>query len=271
MKSTRKVIMVGLMAALLCAAGAARADDKEKARALIKSGDTKYRLAKFKAALNDYSAALELRNHPAIVFNIAQCYQQLQEHKKAIFYYKLYLSDWERKKPGTKPPYEAEVNGHVASMTRLLGQKEAAKLERKRREEAERKRREEAERRRLAAQQQPAPVAPVSSSQPSDDQPARPKKSKLWLVAGVTTAAAAAGMLGLGIAYDFKSSGEIHGSDEWASAANVGLTGYILAGSFAVASGVCWFLHARSGRTPPVTAAMVPLPGGAAVGGVFSF
>ena len=262
MKSScrRMMVMVGLTAGVFLAGGSAGADDaKEKARALIKSGDTNYRLAKFKTALDNYSAALELRNHPAIVFNIAQCHRQLSDYKKAVFYYKLYLSDWERKKPGANPPYEEEVKGHIKRMTALLEQQKTTEAERQKKEE---------ERRRLAAA---LPVAPAPASQPQKDEvPPPPPKSKLWLVAGITTAAAAAGMLGLGIAQDVKSSGLVHGSDEWAEAANVGLTGYILAGGLAVASGVCWFLHARSGRAAPA-AAMVPLPGGAAVTGILRF
>lgn len=139
--SCRQMIVIGLLTALASLApGTARADDtRARAKALIRSGDTNYRLAKFKEALTDYSAALALRNHLAIVFNIAQCHRQLQDHKKAIFYYKLYLSDWERKKPGTKPPYEEEVNGHVAAMTKLLQQQQATEAERKRKQdEAER-------------------------------------------------------------------------------------------------------------------------------------
>ena len=263
----RRIVIGALAMGLLLVGGAARADEsRARARTLIKSGDTNYRLAKFRAALDDYSAALKLRNHPAIVFNIAQCHRQLADHKKAVFYYKLYLSDWERKKPGTKPPYEAEVNEHIAHMTRILEQQKAAEARRRR------ERRGAKERARLATAHKPAPTEmPPPASQPgADSAPPAPQKSKLWLVAGITTAAAAAGMLGLGIAHDVKSTGKTHGSQEWAEAANMGLTGYLLAGGFAVASGVCWFLYARSGRAAPA-AALAPLPGGAVVTGVFSF
>ena len=273
MKSScrRTMALVALAVGVLLSGGSVRADDsKLRARALIKSGDTYYRLARFKAALDNYSEALALRNHPAIVFNIAQCHRQLQDTKKAVFYYKLYLAEWERKKPGTNPPFEEEVKGHIKLMTALLEQQKATAAERQRKKEEAEHRQKEEERRRPATTR-PDPMSPAPTSQPQKDEaPPPPGKSKLWLVAGITTAAAAAGMLGLGIAHDVKSSGFVHGSDEWAEAANVGLTGYILAGGFAVASGVCWFLHARSGRPAPA-AAMVPLPGGAVVTGIIRF
>lgn len=261
----RMTVATGLVLSLLLGGGAAQADNtKARAMALIKSGDTYYRLARFKEALDNYSEALSLHNHPAIVFNIAQCHRQLAEHKKALFYYKLYLSDWERKKPGTKPPYEEEVNGHIASLAK--------------KEELERQRKEQrAERRRkLAEMARPLMNTGVvhttaPSSNPVDDAPPPPRRSKLWLTAGIVTAAAAASMLGMGIAYDLNSQGERHGSDAWADSANMGLTGYVVAGVLAMASGVCWFLYARSGKPAPAAAALAPLPGGVAITGAFQF
>ncbi len=268
---SRRMLVAGGLALSLLAGGAVQAEDtRARAKALIRSGDTNYRLAKFEEALADYSAALKLRNHPAIVFNIAQCYRQVPDHKKALFYYKLYLSDWERKKPGTKPPYEEEVNGHIAALTSKVEQEQAARAARQRQEqEAERKRKEAELARTRARQQTPAPTT-APASVPVDDGPPPARRSKVWLTAGIVTAVAAAGMLGMGVAFDLESQGERHGSDAWADAANMGLSGYVAAGGLAVASGVCWFLYARSGKPPPV-AAIAPLPGGVALTGTFQF
>ena len=50
---------------------------KAKAKVLLDSGHMKYQLANFKDALVDYEAAFKLFQHPAILFNIAQCHRQL--------------------------------------------------------------------------------------------------------------------------------------------------------------------------------------------------
>lgn len=267
-RAVRWIIPLGL---LLILAGPARAqqDTKAQARALIKSGDTSYRLAKFDQALADYSAAFKLHHHPALLFNLAQCHRQLKQHEKSVFYYKLYLSDWERLKPGTQPPYEAEVKGHIAAIS--------AHLEQQARADAAGKAAASTPAPPLASQPAvtPAVKVPVVPARP------RPRRNRVWLAAGISTAALAAAALAMGVAYDLDSQDQPHGSVKWADAANIGLTGYILAASLAVASGISWYFYAGSGAAPadsaeqpPAAAAalgITPLPGGAAVGGCFSF
>ena len=52
-----------------------------------------YRQAKFRKALKAYHQAMSHQRHPAYLFNIAQCHRLLAEHRKALFFYKLYLSE----------------------------------------------------------------------------------------------------------------------------------------------------------------------------------
>ena len=96
-----------------------------KAREHFERGETQYRLGRFSTALKEYQAALKLVRRPSIVFNIAQCYRQLGEYRRSIFYYKLYLSDWQRVHPGQKPPYEREVKEHVSKLTATARRKAA--------------------------------------------------------------------------------------------------------------------------------------------------
>jgi tetratricopeptide (TPR) repeat protein len=111
-------------AALVITSGIVRAEvsDEERARAkeLIGKGDVNYRLYKFEQALADYLEAYRLTQHPAIAFNIAQAYRQLKNHKKARFYYKLFLSDWRKRYPDRPPPYEQEVERHIERLSRLI-------------------------------------------------------------------------------------------------------------------------------------------------------
>lgn len=50
-----------------------------------------YRAAEFATALRSYQLAHTYRPLPAFLFNIAQCYRELDRYERAIFYYKLYL------------------------------------------------------------------------------------------------------------------------------------------------------------------------------------
>ncbi len=82
-----------------------------RAQALYLSG-------RFREALAEYQKALEARFHPVIVFNIAQCYRQLGEWKKALFAYRLYLE----KRPGA--PNRAEVEQWIRVLERRVAQEE---------------------------------------------------------------------------------------------------------------------------------------------------
>ncbi|MFH2007539.1 MAG: tetratricopeptide repeat protein [bacterium] len=54
-------------------------------------GEGHYRQGEFAKALEQYRKALSYKRYPALLFNIAQCHRQLDQHKKAIFFYKLFL------------------------------------------------------------------------------------------------------------------------------------------------------------------------------------
>jgi len=86
---------------------------KRRAKELFQRAETEYRQGNFTEALADYQATLKLRHHPSIIFNIAQCHRQLKNAERALFFYKLFLADWERVHPGARPPNEAEVLEHV--------------------------------------------------------------------------------------------------------------------------------------------------------------
>lgn len=92
---------------------APKATAKERAKAFFARAESNYRLEEFKKALADYKAALKLHHHPNILFNIAQCYRRMKAPDKALFFYKLFLADWARLKPGTRPSNHVEVEGHV--------------------------------------------------------------------------------------------------------------------------------------------------------------
>ena len=125
--SGAKILLVVI--AMLLAAPLAQAQSNSPARIKAKEhfqlGETQYRLGHFGVALKEYQAALKLVNRPSIIFNIAQCYRQLGEYRRSVFYYKLYLSDWERVHPEKKAPYQTEVKGHIRRLAAAVRRKAA--------------------------------------------------------------------------------------------------------------------------------------------------
>jgi len=238
---------------------------------LKEAGTISYRLGHFQQALDKYSEAYKAHQEPLVLYNIAQCHRHLGNTKKAIFFYKLHLEQWAKLNPGKPSPASAVVGKHLARLNEKLKQEEQ-----RAREEKEREREAEAARRAAAEEAKRAgaaknDVAPTPDVRPK---PQRPQKNKAWLVVGISTAALAAGALGLGVAFDLKAQDSVKDSDEWARNGNVALAGYISAGALALASGVSWFLYWYSGQpddAPPVSAGVAPTSGGALFSGSFRF
>jgi len=134
---------------------------KAKAKALLTEGDIAYRLQHFEQALSRYQEAYKLVEHPAMLFNVAQSFRQLKRADKALFYYKLFVTDWQARFPDRPVPYEQEVQVHITALQAKLDKAAQLKAERERAEkeakaEAERKKAEEA--RRKAALKAPVEV-----------------------------------------------------------------------------------------------------------------
>ncbi len=145
--ATAAAFHVALVLVLTLFSSVAGADgdskDKAKARELFKKAETQYRLGNFKEALGGYEAALKAAHHPSIIFNIAQCHRQLKAPEKSLFYYKLFLSDWNRQHPGKAPPNKAEVDARIAELTtqvetRKKAEEEAAARKKAQEEQARR-------------------------------------------------------------------------------------------------------------------------------------
>lgn len=147
-----KTMVWPLLAVALVLLGApglrAQGNDPAVARAqkLFSEGETRYRLGRFKEALSYYEKAYRQAQLPNIVFNIAQCHRLLKNFERALFFYKVYLSDY-RRHYRQRPPNLAAVRTLIARVEgehklaqerkqRLLQQKQArqrqAELERQR-------------------------------------------------------------------------------------------------------------------------------------------
>jgi len=70
--------------------------EKEKesaARARFDEATKQYNLGQFDQALKEYKAVYELKPHPGLLFNIAQCYRRLEDYGAAAFYYRRYRDE----------------------------------------------------------------------------------------------------------------------------------------------------------------------------------
>ena len=160
-----RTLLLGALMLFLCTSWAHADDaaDKVKARALFKQAETSYRLGKFKDALAGYEAALKAAHSPTIIFNIAQCHRQLGDPRKAIFSYKLFLSDWKRMKPGTNPPNKKEVDRYIAALKVQVVEQEKAEEEARRKKEMEEAKKKAEEEAKAKAEEEARKLAEVNA------------------------------------------------------------------------------------------------------------
>ncbi len=260
-----------VLAGLLLAPRAQAADENlNKAKVLFKRADIDYRSAEFKKALSGYVAALQLAPRPSIIFNIAQCHRQLHNHQRALFYYRLYLSDWARENPTA--PHRVEVKGHISRLEELV--KQGAQ----RQQQAQPTSAPTVPRTATAAPP-PASRTPPGSRSPHDRDAGEPRRSRTWLVVGLSSAGVALASGVAAIALHVKAGGEFETTEtgepnpDYTAPRNAGHALYALAGVAAVASAVTLSLYYFGGSEPMRSSdvAVVPLAGGALVGGTFRF
>jgi len=179
-----------LVAASLCVLqsplSAAADPAEERARAEFKRGSTAYDLGRFEEARQAYETAYELKPLPGFLYNIGQCYRQLGNYERAIFFYKRFLS---------LAPAAREV-----AVARTLIQECESKLaeqQKLKREQAEQLRQQqETERARLAlaAASHPAwqPTASSNSRPGAADETIVYRQWWFWTGLGVAAVAVAA-------------------------------------------------------------------------------
>jgi tetratricopeptide (TPR) repeat protein len=97
----------------------AHADKKTSAK-LYKQGKKKFNLGEFDEAIELFKKAYDEYEAPAYLYNIAQAYRQLDDCKKAIFFYERFLAE----KPDSG---QAEtIRGYIAELEEICKEKQAA-------------------------------------------------------------------------------------------------------------------------------------------------
>jgi tetratricopeptide (TPR) repeat protein len=94
-KADRLYVCLGLL--LLVPSGAwcaqTEAEKESAARSRFVEATKQYNLGQFDQALKEYKAVYELKPHPGLLFNIAQCYRRLEDFSAAAFYYRRYRDE----------------------------------------------------------------------------------------------------------------------------------------------------------------------------------
>jgi iron complex outermembrane receptor protein len=69
------------------------ADRRDRAREHFEAGREHHKLGRFDDAIAEYEVAYELVPLPDILFNIGQCYRNLSNHERAIFFFERFLHE----------------------------------------------------------------------------------------------------------------------------------------------------------------------------------
>ena len=134
----------------------ARAEARANAKAEVAKAQVEFQLGRYDRALEGYTSAYELYPVPGLLFNLGQCYRNLKNYERAVFFFEAYL----RESPKLGQDQRALTEGLIAES------KAGLELDRER----DRKR----EREQAEAQKTAAAAAARAELPRSDPTPARP-------------------------------------------------------------------------------------------------
>jgi tetratricopeptide (TPR) repeat protein len=104
---------------VLMLAGSAAAQDAASAREHYQKGTTFYDLGRYDDAIKEFEAAYQIKNDPALLYNLAQSHRLAGNAEQALHFYRTYL----RRVPNAKN--RTEIEGRIAALEQLVAQKNA--------------------------------------------------------------------------------------------------------------------------------------------------
>ena len=119
-----RLIPIVMAALLLVAAGPAAAGkpaESARAREQFRAAQQHYKLAEYPQALDAFKETYRILEDPSLLFNIAQCYRQLNKKEEAIRFYRTYLHD------AANTADREDVQKIIASLDAALKQEAAAR------------------------------------------------------------------------------------------------------------------------------------------------
>ncbi len=164
------IVTVVLVAGLPAVARAQQPEGSDAlAERYYKLGEELYHRSDYEGALKQFGQSHKHSKKPALLFNIARCYESLGRHQDAIEAFEGYLK--------SNPENTEQVRARVANLQRLVDRKRA---EQQNKDEAARQRQaREAERQRQA---EPKRAAPRTDTKRTDTKRGSPLLG--WIVAG---------------------------------------------------------------------------------------
>jgi len=87
------LLLVGLVLAVSPRVAHAEDPAMRAAKRHFERGEKLFALGKFDEALDEYQKAYDAKPIPDLLFNIGQCYRNLDDYDKAIFSFKKYLKE----------------------------------------------------------------------------------------------------------------------------------------------------------------------------------
>ncbi len=89
--------VLAVLLSFTCTAGTSRpataAGNKDRAKKEFAIAEKFYKMGEFSQAVAHYKKAYDLAPFPAFLFNLGQCYKQLDNCERAVFYYSGYLRE----------------------------------------------------------------------------------------------------------------------------------------------------------------------------------
>ena len=94
----------------------ALAEDRPRARAMLKDARQHYNLGEYESALKSFREAYRNYEDPSFLFNIGQCERQLGHKADAVHAYRAYLNN------AKETPNRAQVNELITSLEREIAE-----------------------------------------------------------------------------------------------------------------------------------------------------
>jgi tetratricopeptide (TPR) repeat protein len=176
MTHQKSLVALSVLLTLASQAAAQTADNKELARTRWAEGTRLYDVGEYRAALERFKSAYLVYEEPAFLYNMGQCYRQLDERADAIRSYRSYL----RRVPDA--PNRQEVEDRIRQLEhqprKVLPPNDTA-----------------------PPTTAPAVAAPASPLVHSGDRLHRPIYKRWWLWTTVVGVAVAGAAVGVGVWY----------------------------------------------------------------------
>jgi tetratricopeptide (TPR) repeat protein len=118
-RASSYLLAAALVLASLAAAAPAAAQDAAAAREHYQKGTTFYDLGRYDDAIKEFEAAYQIKNDPALLYNLAQSHRLAGHDEQALHFYRTYL----RRVPNAKN--RTEIEGRIAALEQLVAQKAA--------------------------------------------------------------------------------------------------------------------------------------------------